>query len=210
MLGVPYIDRIKEAGGVPVMLPFVASLEEAREVLSRVDGVLLTGGNDVNPERWGEKLHPKAELLHPVKEQSDILYAQAAMARDMATFGICLGSQILNIARGGSLHQHMADLPKIHDAHQASAGKTHQIDVAEGVLRSILGYSRGVVNSWHHQAYNKIGEGLKVVAVAEDGIPEALISLNNRFVLGVQWHPERMADDPAQRRLFASFIQACR
>lgn len=209
-LGVPYVDCLKAAGGLPMMLPFVASIDEAREVLERVDGLLLTGGYDVNPARWGEPLHPKAELLNPLKEESDILYAKAAMTRDVATLGICLGSQILNIARGGSLHQHMADLPKIHDAHLASAGKSHRIDVSEGLLQSILGYARGEVNSWHHQAYNRIGEGFRVAAVAEDGIPEALISVNNRFVLGVQWHPERMPDDPAQRRLFESFVKNCR
>jgi putative glutamine amidotransferase len=209
-LGAPYVDRIREAGGTPMILPFAYSLEEAREILKRVDGLMLTGGNDIDPKRWNETKHPKAELLHPVKEASDFYYARASLDADKTTFGICLGSQVLNVVQGGSLHQHMADLPKIHEAHVASEGKFHSIEVFEGMLQGILSFRQGKVNSYHHQAYNKIGEGLKVAARAEDGIPEALVSLKHRFVLGVQWHPERMADDAAQRRLFEVFVQNCR
>ncbi len=209
VLGVPYIDRIREAGGIPMLLPFARTLDEAREALSKLDGLLLTGGNDIDPKRWGEAKHPKAVLLDPVKEESDILYCRAALDRNQATLGICLGSQILNVTCGGSLHQHMADLPKIHDAHLASLGKSHEIQVEEGLLQSVLGFHRGTVNSFHHQAYNKIGEGLKVAAKAEDGIPEALVSLKHRWVVGVQWHPERMETDPSQQRLFKSFVLAC-
>jgi putative glutamine amidotransferase len=203
-----YVDRIREAGGMPFFLPFAASLEEAREILERLDGLMLTGGNDMNPGRWGEEPHPRATLMHPDRDRSEPLYCRAALERDMATLGICLGSQVINVTLGGTLHQHMPDLPNISEAHRKPESE-HDIEVEEGLLQSILGYRRGRVNSFHHQACAAIGEGLRVVARAEDGIPEGLVSVKHSFVVAVQWHPERMEGEPAQRRLFEQFVRRC-
>ena len=203
-----YVRAVERAGAVPVIMPVFRSTSDARAYLERLDGVVFTGGPDLNPKRWGEKKHPKAELLHPDRESSDFAALKAALALDLPTLAICCGCQQLNVLLGGSLHQHVYDLPGVK-AH--SDGTTHEVAMTgESRTRDILGTPRPSVNSYHHQACNRIGRGLTVTAESPDGLVEGVESTRHRWVVGVQWHPERMGDDRRQRRLFSALVAATR
>lgn len=201
-----YVRAVKKAGGVPVLLPFVSDESEARELLASVHGVIFTGGADIDPRRWGEEPHPKTELLWPERERSDELLMRAAIEQDVPTLCICCGFQQLNVLFGGSLHQHLPDLPGIVEAHAVSKGKCHEVELLDGQIRQIVGAGRAKVNSYHHQAVNRVGRGLLVTARSEDGFIEGLEVPGKRFVLGVQWHPERMLEEAPQLRLFEALV----
>lgn len=190
-----YVDAIRAAGGEPLILPFARTKPEASRWLDRVSGVVLTGGPDINPVRWSEPLHPKAVLMHADKETSDFLYAKETLHRDAPILAICLGCQEINVVLGGSLHQHI-------EGH--GGGKEHGVEVGESRLRDLVGRSPSV-NSWHHQAINELGKGLKVTA-RTGGVIEGIESDRHRWVVGVQWHPERIANRPEQKRLFQALV----
>lgn len=210
-LNLLYVEAVRAAGGAPLLLPFFRTRREVETVLDRIDGLLLTGGGDIHPSRWGgRRAHPKADLIEREKEESDFLAASAAVRRGLPVLGICLGSQILNVALGGSIHQHLPDLPGISAAHRRN-GTLHDVSVEAGSgLAHILGTIRPRVNSYHHQAVDRPGRGLRVVARAPDGVIEGLEGEDRQFLLAVQWHPERMQDRPEQRRLFSSLVSASR
>jgi len=194
-----YIDAVRAAGGEPFILPFATSRAESSAWLDRVSGVVLTGGPDINPVRWKEPLHPKAVLMHADKEHSDFLYANESLRRDLPVFAICLGCQEINVALGGSLHQHI-------EGHEG--GKEHAVEVGTSRLRDFVGRSPSV-NSYHHQSINRLGKGLNVTA-RTDGVIEGIESANHRWVVGVQWHPERISSRPEQKKLFRAFVAEAR
>jgi putative glutamine amidotransferase len=199
-----YVRSVERAGGLPVLLPFFRTAAQARECLERLDAVLFTGGPDINPRRWGEKKHPKAELLHPDRETSDFLAIGETLKQDKPALFICCGHQELNVALGGSLHQHVYDLPGIG---KHSKGSMHDVEMmGDSRTRDILGTARPRVNSWHHQAVCDVGRGLVVTSHSPDGLIEGVESPRHRFAIGVQWHPERMQDDARQQSLFRALV----
>ncbi len=203
-----YVKGVLEGGGIPVLMPFFPGAAEARAFLERLDGVVLTGGPDIDPARWGEKPHPKTKLLHPEREESDFAAIKEALRRDLPTLAICCGCQELNVALGGSLHQHVSDLPGVG---RHTGGATHPVGLAgTSKTRDIVGVPRPTVNSYHHQACRKLGDGLVRTAESAEGLVEGVESVRHRFVLGVQWHPERMLDDARQRALFAALVAEAR
>ncbi|HLY10037.1 MAG TPA: gamma-glutamyl-gamma-aminobutyrate hydrolase family protein [Planctomycetota bacterium] len=203
-----YVRSVERAGGVPVLMPAFASAGDVRSYLDRLDGLLFTGGPDINPCRWKQPQHAKSELMHEDREKSDFWTLREALRRDLPALFICCGHQELNVALGGSLHQHVDDLPDV-DAH--AGGKTHPVGVFQGNrLRDIVGKDRLRVNSWHHQAIDRLGRGLTITAVADDGIVEGIESDPHRFMVGVQWHPERMQDDRRQQNLFRALVSEAR
>jgi putative glutamine amidotransferase len=203
-----YVRSVEKAGGTPVLMPAFKTAAEVRNFLDRLDGILFTGGPDINPCRWKERKHPKAELMHEDREKSDFLALKETLKRDLPALCICCGHQELNVALGGSLHQHVYDLPDV-DGH--SEGETHPVRIFDGNrLREILGKDRTKVNSWHHQAIHRTGRDLKVTAVGDDGIIEGVESEAHRFIVGVQWHPERMQDDRRQQNLFRALVSEAR
>lgn len=185
-----YVEMIRAAGGEPVILPLAPSLEG-------IDGLLLTGGDDIRGRRWGESNHPRARLLHPAKEKSDFALVGAAERRGLPILAVCYGMQLLNVARGGSVIQHLP-------AHAKLAAHGVRVE-PDSRLGALLG-TRARVNSRHHQAIGRIGRGLRVTARATDGTVEAIEATNGRFVVGVQWHPERMGSAALAR----AFVRACR
>ena len=203
-----YVRSIQRAGAVPLIMPAFPSAAEMRTFLDLLDGVLFTGGPDINPCRFDEKKHPKADLMHEDREKSDFLALREALRRDLPTLCICCGHQELNVALGGSLHQHVYDLPGVK---QHSEGVTHPVTFAgESMTRDIVGVPKPVVNSWHHQSIHKLGRGLVVTAESPDGLIEGVESLDHRFMIGVQWHPERMQDDRRQQALFRALVAESR
>ena len=199
-----YANSVLRVGGVPVLMPFFRDPKEAREFLDRLDGVLFTGGPDINPRRWGEKRHPRADLMHEDKESSDFAALAEALKRDLPVLAICLACQELNVLLGGSLHQHVRELPGVK---KHSGGEIHPVAMTgPSKTRDILGVPEPTVNSWHHQSCRAIGKGLMQTAVSPDGLVEGLESTEHRFVIGVQWHPERMQDDDRQQSLFRALV----
>ena len=203
-----YVRSVENAGGVPMLMPFFREAEEARAFVERLDAILFTGGPDINPARWGEKRHPKADLLHPDRETSDFYAIEEALRQDKPALFICCGHQQLNVALGGSLHQHVYDLPGIG---KHSKGSTHDVEMSgDSRTRDILGTSRPRVNSWHHRAIRDVGKGLVVSAHSPDGLIEGVESSKHRFAVGIQWHPERMQDDARQQALFRALVSEAR
>lgn len=207
---------ILDAGGIPLVLPITSSRTTIREILERLDGILVSGGNfDIHPKLYGEQ---SIEALGEVKEertQFELELISLALDRNQPILGVCGGQQAINVALGGSLYQDIAtQIPNAIDHQQGTVKEQggHQIKIHDGTkLTQVLGQDTLTVNSTHHQAVKTLGRGLIVNAKAEDGIIEGVESQNHSFVLGVQWHPEFLIEkDLLHRKIFASLISACR
>jgi len=212
-----YLSAVETAGGVPLILPPGLDKRSTDGLFSRINGLLLIGGGDVDPARYGEKRHEKTGDVYPVRDEHEIGMVARAMAANRPIMAICRGIQVLNVALGGSLHQDLPSDPGGPIRHsQKEPGKqaTHRIVLSPDAVRlfSILGAREIMVNSFHHQAVKRPGDGLQAVAHSDDGVIEAVESKDkDRFVLGVQWHPELMVtDDPHARALFSALVSSCR
>lgn len=212
-LSAPYIQALKESGAIPVLLPPMDE-EDLKRVLKSLDGVLMTGGADYPPHLYGEKTEPKTEVMDEERWRFDILLAKTVVDKTKLPFlGICAGCQALNIARGGSLIQDIpTKLPEKKVAHASKDGwqkgfHKHSVKLADTTkLQRIYGIKSLNVPTSHHQCVEKTGQDLLVAATADDGMVEAVELKGKRFVVGVQWHPER--DYPANRELFRNFVEA--
>jgi putative glutamine amidotransferase len=212
-LGRPYQEAILRAGGVPLAVPPPdpqAVDDVADDVMARADGLCLPGGPDVSPRRYGaDRLHPRLIKVRDEHDALDLALARAAVAHDKPVLAICRGHQVLNVALGGSLHQH---LPDVIGKRPAADHDLHVNDI-EVVAGSKVARAMGTMNPRghcvHHQAVDRLGTGLVVTAWSGDVI-EA-VELPDRWVVGVQWHPEdTAANDPEQQALFDAFVAACR
>jgi putative glutamine amidotransferase len=214
-----YVEAVVNAGGNPVLIPLGLIDEALSELLPRLDGLLLTGGGDVQPQRYGSQPHPLVNNVNIERDEMEACLVQQAAYHGLPFLGICRGLQVINVALGGTLyedllaqhpgaqhHDYSDDFPRQHIAHSVKI-------VAESRLGRILGRSKAGVNSLHHQGIRQLSPGLKAVAHANDGVIEAVELCgdlaNHPFGLAVQWHPEWMDDYPAMQSLFKTFIQAC-
>ncbi len=212
-----YIRAVQAAGGIPLLLTPHFTPEVQAALWQRLDGLVLTGGGDIAPARFGEAPHPAVDDVSPARDELEIGLTQRAVADDVPLFAICRGVQVLNVALGGTLVQ---DLPSEWPnalAHSQKAPRhepSHAVKVmGEGTrLGRVLGALEIEVNSMHHQAIKRLGEGLREVAWAPDGVIEGVeMPGDDRFVLGVQWHPEELVGhDQAARNLFAAIVDAAR
>jgi len=213
-----YLDAILWAGGLPLMIPSVGDPDIAREYAERVEGFLLPGSpTDIDPSHYGAVAHPKLGKINSEREATDFTLLDDAERNGKPVLGICFGTQSLNVSRGGSLVQ---DIPTVvpgslvHDEDEPgdspSSPPRHLVRISEDSLIARLAGKQDVeVNSYHHQAVEVPGRNLRVVAYAPDGVAEAVEDTRGRFVVGVQWHPERgFRDDPLSRTLFKSLIEA--
>jgi len=203
-----YPEAIERAGGVPVIVPLLRP-ETLATLLDRVDGVCLPGGPDIQPSIYGEEPHAQLGPTEPRVDAVELALVKAADWRRLPILGICRGMQILNVARGGRLHQHLPDVVGNQFAHrqpQHGSVTTHRVETApHSRLRSTLGGPSLEVNSFHHQAVKTLGKNLVATAWAEDGTIEAVEDQNGRLVLGVQWHAEGLTDHAP---LFEALISA--
>lgn len=211
-----YLSAVQQAGGIPILLP--PPLERpAREALrDRLDAVLLTGGGDLDPARFGEAPHPSTYEVSATRDGLELSLVEYALDRGRPLLAICRGIQVLNVALGGTLYQDIPSDPGSpirHSQKEPREQPTHAVKVrGEGTrLGGILGGLELEVNSLHHQAVKRLGRGLTAVAWAPDGIVEGVEGTGSGFVVGVQWHPEDLVGhDPAARRLFAALVEAAR
>jgi putative glutamine amidotransferase len=212
-VGLKYVRAIEDAGGIPVVIPPLAS-EAIDPLLDRVSAVCMSGGPDIHPAGYGERPHAKLGPTEAELDRFELAVARAADRRGLPILGICRGAQALNVARGGTLHQHLPDVwGSALDHRQKSPGEqpTHAVRAAgSSLLATVLGDVRIRVNSFHHQAVAVLGTGLRAVAWAPDGVVEAIEAPDRDFVLGVQWHAECLADREDQSALFRGFVDAGR
>jgi putative glutamine amidotransferase len=193
-----------------VVVPITDDGAVPGEYLDRLDGFLFTGGADVPPEAYGQKKHPSTVEAHPRRFAQDRLLAQLVLQREIPVLAICMGLQLINVVYGGTLIQDIQTQVK-HSPVDEGNDRLHSIVIEEeSLLHQILGATELEVNSAHHQAVEKLAPGLRVLARAPDGIVEAVQMTDREFFLGVQWHPERIAERPEQVRLFQAFVGACR
>jgi len=202
-----YVDSLRRAGAIPVLIP--PQPENAADVVGDLDGLLLAGGDDCDPAAYGEPRHPTVEPMDPRRQDNDLSLARVARDRGIPTLGICLGVQVMNVAAGGTLIQHIES--DIDHASEPSDRHRHDVAIDGGTrLARILGERELEVNSSHHQAIKEIGDGLRVSAHAPDGIVEGLEDPRHPFYLGVQWHPEDMSGETSASAIFGAFVEAAR
>ena len=208
-----YHERVRESGGEPVDLhPAIGT--PPGELIERLDGLLLTGGPDVAPWRFGEEPDPNLGSVDEARDELELGLLAGARRRDLPVLAICRGEQVLNVGFGGGLIQHIGDDHRAYVEPDPKAGESrwHDVVVVKGsALAALIGAGKVRTNARHHQAVpaDAIGEGLVVNALAEDSTIEGLEAPGHRWVLGVQWHPERDEIAARFRPLFASFIAAC-
>ncbi len=212
-----YVEGVAEAGGVPVVLPPVVGVRGAEALLDGMDGLLLSGGSDLDPGYYGERPVPELGITIPERDAFEMALLEHALRQKIPILGICRGMQVLNVALGGTLYQ---DLPSQMDhmvllGHRQETPKwqpTHEVEVDGGSkVAEILGTDELKVNSYHHQAIKELASGLIAVAHAPDGVIEAVESgdLSKRWAIGVQWHAEAMRDaGPEHRNLFEAHVCA--
>lgn len=219
----PYVKAVEKAGGAPILLPEVTCMEEARDALNNVQALVMTGGEDINPALYGEEKSEKCEKIDFERDVSDTNYILAALESDMPLLAICRGMQLLNVLLGGTLYQDLPSETKSFVTHRDENRKVfihHTAFFKTGnILFSALGLSSSseggetlTVNSWHHQAIKKMGRTLFPVAKAQDGIIEAVVKTDAKFVIGVQFHPEEDAScgDVTFLALFVALINAAK
>ena len=203
-LGLTYMRAIELAGGVPVVMPPLEA-GAMMTLLTRLDGVCLSGGPDLDPAGYGARAHAALGPIEPALDRFELELARAADAAGMPLLGVCRGAQTLNVARGGTLHQHLPG----HRQTEPATATTHSVLVDPGTrLAGLLGTDLLRVNSFHHQAVDRLGGGLRAVAHAADGIVEGIESPGSRFVVGVQWHVEGLVAQPRHRVLFEALVTA--
>ena len=212
---------IEDAGGLPVLIPSMVSLETLRGIYERLDAVMLPGGGDINPSRYNAEAETDIKLyeISDERDEMEISMTQWAIEDDLPVFGICRGIQVLNVALGGSLVQDIparitSDLRHSIKSPQEESRSTllHDVTVKEGsLLASVLGQMQVTVNSIHHQALRTVAPKATISATAPDGVIEGIELPDKHFVLGVQWHPEDLVEnDVRMQNLFTSFVEAAR
>jgi gamma-glutamyl-gamma-aminobutyrate hydrolase PuuD len=197
-----YVRAVERAGGRPLLVP--PSEEGLEETLESLDGLVFSGGSDLDPDLYGQPAHPETVDVVPERDRAELTLLTAALARDLPVLAICRGSQVLNVAAGGDLVQHLPD-DVGHDGHRHTPGEFAEHDVAldEGTRLGALLGAQAPVKSHHHQGFGRLGSGLRVAAHAEDGAVEAVEDPSRRFALGVLWHPEA-GDD---LKLFEALVE---
>jgi putative glutamine amidotransferase len=208
-LGMTYVRRIETVGGLPVVLPPVGQ-RDVPALLARLDGLVLSGGPDLAPGAYGAEPHPELGSTEPGLDAFEYAMAREALALELPILGICRGTQTLNVARGGTLHQHLPDVVGDAIEHRQTVDghvPTHPVTVLAGSrLAAAVGFTQLSVNSFHHQAVDRLGDGLCACAWAPDGTIEGIEDPAHAFVVAVQWHAETLQGVPGQLSLFQELV----
>jgi putative glutamine amidotransferase len=208
-LGCNYFDAIELAGGSPVVLAPCQTDRALRDALEPLGGLVVSGGPDTPPVRYGQEPHPKTNPVHPRRDEFDFRCLGMAIEMGLPVLAICYGCQLLNIHFGGTLIQDLPSLRPSEEKHSATEGRVfHEARILPGTkLAGILGVEQLEVNSSHHQAVEKLGKGLRIAARSMTGVIEGIETTDDRFVLGTQWHPEGLAAErPEHLKLFQALV----
>ena len=213
-LAAAYVDALQMAGATPVMIPLGLPEEQLLSLLSRVDGVLFSGGGDIHPERYGGPPHPLVDFVDEDRDRVEVMLVNHALKQGLPIFGICRGLQLINVALGGTLYEDLSgQFPGSiqhdnFDGHQRDY-LAHSVQMEpDSLLAEVLGCHSTQVNSLHHQGIRQLAPGLRLSASAPDGVIEGVELPAYPFGLAVQWHPEWLLAYPPMRRLFQAFVSA--
>ncbi len=213
-----YVDAVVAAGGIPILIPPIEDQDALRGIYDRIDGLLLSGGGDIQPHYYGEQPHPKLGVVDPARDQAEIPLARWAAADGKPVLGICRGAQVINVALGGSLYQDITTQLESKLQHDLSFARQDWTFLAHALeleptshLATMFGTTSFATNSLHHQSLKAIAPGIRPVAWAPDGVVEAIEGNNGHFLIGVQCHPEALQAeaDPRWRALFRRFVESC-
>jgi putative glutamine amidotransferase len=206
-----YATSVEKAGGLPLLLPYRSDLSLIPQYLDTLDGILFSGGNDLDPSAWGEIYHPQAVPIDPVRQRFELALMQEVERRRMPSLGICLGSQLMNVYRGGSLAQFIPDenrQPAIEHRKTNGVCPRHVVSVnPESIVAHLTGKTDIDANSSHKQAVKRLGRELQIVATAPDGVIEGVEDPSLPLFLGVQWHPERLHEEDDHLALFRLLVE---
>ena len=209
-----YVRALLRAGAAPLLIPIGLSESALQDILHRLDGILFTGGGDVNPERYASQMHPLVDDVDPERDSTEIQLIRYAMQEQIPFLGICRGLQVINVAMGGTLYEDILDQRPNSIRHQYSPGwprsyLAHDVKLVDrSRLVEILDDNTVSVNSFHHQGIRELGKRLQATAFAPDGVIEAIELPGHPFAIAVQWHPEWLVEDPAMQRLFGEFVRS--
>lgn len=208
---------ITAAGGTPIILPLLESKDDIENAVQIIDGLYLSGGNDVDPTLFDEEPHPQLGIVDPKRDKFESAIIREVLKLNKPILGVCKGCQMLNIVGGGDMYQDIYSQIEgnllQHNQNAPSDHGSHFVEVLEGsLLHQLVGLNKIKVNSRHHQANRKMGENFIVSGKASDGVVEAIESKQHPFVLGLQWHPENMVavQDEVSQKIYKGFINACR
>jgi len=214
-LGEKYISAVEKAGGVPLPVPPLQNCHLLNVIVQELDGLILTGGPDIDPSYFNQLPHPQLGRVCPKRDFSEIYLTVEFVRQSKPILGICRGLQVMNVAMGGTLFQDISSSivnPLKHMQEAPGWHKSHEIEIVDvdSLIYKIIGRQRARVNSFHHQSVDKAASDLKVTAIAADGVIEAMEAKAGGFCIGVQWHPEYLLDDPVHMRLFEYMIDAAK
>lgn len=207
-----YATAVEKAGGLPFLMPYRTDLSLVSQIVDCLDGMLFSGGNDLDPSLYGETYHPQAVPIDPVRQRFELALLAEVERRRMPALGICLGSQLMNVYRGGSLHQFLPDAPTRQTPleHRKIDGvfTRHPVSLnAASPLAQALGKTEVNANSSHKQAMKQLGRGLGIIATAPDGVIEGIQDPSLPLFLGVQWHPERLHEEADHLSVFRLLVE---
>ncbi len=208
-LAFAYAEAIERAGGLPMAIPYRVDRALIPQYVDLCDGLLFTGGNDLDPAAYGEEWHPQAARIEPERQSFEMALLAEVERRRLPTLCVCLGCQLLNVHRGGSLHQFIPDMEGKQEHRKVGEMlRRHPISVKEdSLLAKAIGKTEVSGNSYHKQSVKNAGRGLRVVATAPDGIIEGIEDPSFPMLVGVQWHPERLLDEPEHLAPFRMLVQ---
>jgi len=214
MLPYAYASSVERAGGMPWPLPYMLDLSLIPEIVDRLDGTLFSGGEDLDPALYGETRHPKAEPIDPNRQRFELALIKEVERRRMPALGICLGCQLMNVHRGGSLIQFLPDQPRdsvLEHRKLNDPTRRHPVRLEPGTrLAEAIGKSEISVNTRHKQSVARPGKGLRVIATAPDGVVEAIEDASHLLFMAVQWHPENLSDEPEHLAPFKLLVEEAR
>jgi putative glutamine amidotransferase len=209
-----YAKAVELAGGLPLLIPYQTDLSLIPQIVDQFDGILFSGGNDLDPAVYGQSWHPKAQRIDPARQKFEMALLAEVERRRTPILGVCLGSQIMNVYRGGTMHQFLPEVDRAEPLEHRKIGENvprHQValDPASQIGKAI-GKSEISVNSYHKQSADKIGRGLKVIATAPDGVIEGFEDPAFPLFAAVQWHPERLTSEPEHLAPFKLLVEKSR
>lgn len=208
-LAFDYSTSIENAGGLPLGIPYKTDQSLIPQIVDTLDGILFTGGDDLDPALYGETWHPKAEKIDPDRQNFELALLAEVEKRKLPALAICLGCQLLNVYRGGSLHQFLPDLGDKNEHRKTEeAVRRHPIKIQpDSALGQVLKKGEISANSYHKQAVKTVGRGLKVTAVSDDGVIEGLEDPSFPLLAAVQWHPERLTSESEHLAPFRLLVE---